>query len=245
LPSFCWGIINAIILSAGKYIVHHEIDILYSLNLVFTGMWFLTVLFILNVIGTLIEKLHHINRYIIWLVLFIFLYFSPSFWMRNQLLYLLPFFVGSFEFGKYNWKSPLWLGVISLCLFVIVLFYFYSFDVSLYKMTDDVLSVKYHFNSLIRYFLGFTGCISSIFICKYLFVLPVVSKIIMGIGKKTLPIYVLHQFILLPNLYIQYSTNNHLSIFIFSLLLLYLSILLYTILQKQRFLKLYLFGETK
>lgn len=53
LPSLCLGIINAIILSGGKYMAHHEIDIPYSLNLVFTGMWFLTVLFIFNVIGAL------------------------------------------------------------------------------------------------------------------------------------------------------------------------------------------------
>ena len=246
LPSLCWGMINAIILSGGKYMAHHEIDIPYSLNLVFTGMWFLTVLFIFNVIGALIEKWASSKRYIAWLFLFLLLYFSPSFWMRNRLLFLLPFFVGSFELGKYKWKScPLWLGVISLSLFVIVLFRFYSFDVSLYRMTADVLSEKYHFHSLIRYTLGFTGCISSIFICKYLFILPGLSKIIIGIGKKTLPIYVLHQFILLPNLYIFYSTNNYILIFIFSVLLVFISIIIYSILQKQRYLKLYLFGETK
>ena len=245
LPSLSWGLIHSILFSGASLIIYHKFNLHFTLNLIYTGMWFLTALFILNVIGAFIEKWTSSKRYVVWLFLFILLYFSPSFWMRNQLLFLMPFFVASFLLRKYKWDNcPLWLGLLSLSIFSIVLLRFYSFDVSLYRMTDDVLSLKYHFHSIIRYLIGIAGCISTCFLCKYLINFPIISNKIISIGKITLPIYVLHQTILLLNLLVKYMTDNYFIIFLMSIFILCLSIFIYYILRKQSLLKYFLFGET-
>lgn len=57
LPSLVWGVFQAILIGTGKLFKGKTLDIYYFSELVVTGMWFLTVLFILCMIGALINTI--------------------------------------------------------------------------------------------------------------------------------------------------------------------------------------------
>lgn len=56
LPSLCWGVFSALLIGGNKIMKGKELDPEYFVVLITTGLWFLTVLFMLSVTGALIER---------------------------------------------------------------------------------------------------------------------------------------------------------------------------------------------
>lgn len=245
LPSLCWGVIGACMMFVLKIITHKEIDIGYLIYLIFTGMWFLTALFFLSVIGIFLYRFVRNYFFICWIVIFIILYFAPPIWMVNEVKFLLPFFVIAIYLRKYDWQHvPLWLLVISLFLFGSSL-YVYNWNFTLYSMNKtDIFTYEYLYMTIVRIVGGVAGIICFLYLSECVGKLHFLSNIFSYIGKVTLPIYVLHQKFLLPLRILNYETNNLFIIFIISIIIVLFSVLVYKIM-KQKFFRMYLFGEIK
>ena len=108
-------------------------ELIYFADLIFMGMWFLTVLFVLSVVGAVIYKVAPDYHILFWSVTYIAVYFVPcGIFLGNELKFLMPFFVLGIFSSHIQWErmSP-WLGAISLVIFAWCSIY-YRFDDSYY-----------------------------------------------------------------------------------------------------------------
>ena len=243
LPSLFWGLINLMIIGGGKLLHHEPIEFDYFAMTLLTGMWFLTILFIFNIIGFAIEKTCPKFRYHIWFIVWFISNLLPCIWMRNETVFLLPFFVVAILFSKNHWeKCGNLIGVVSIVVFIIML-QFYSFDMSLYKMTSEFFTIQYHYYAAIRFCIGFSGCLSTIVIFKLIKSSTILGKILIYLGNISLPIYVIHQNFLNVNEFSQVSTDNILYWLIISIIIIFASIAVYKICTKSKTLGLLMFGE--
>lgn len=230
---FFWG---------GKILGHKALDLGYFFNLFFTGMWYLTVLFMLQVIGASIEHYTPKIKYIVWAIFYLLIYISPDFWMGHELKFLTPFFVLAIALRRYDWsKCSLWIGLLSLMLFVAVM-QFYTFEHSLYKMTDDVFTVRYHQFALIRFIAGLSGSVFVMWLTTYIQQIRYLVRPLIYIGMITLPIYVLHQKFLMINNVCHIQTTNTMSLLLLAIVDITLSVLIYKLLKNNKYLNLILFG---
>lgn len=245
LPSFSWGLVSVIIFLSYKLISNKEHEMLYFINLLFTGMWFLTALFLISIIGIFIQNYYSKYKYWAWSIVYIVINFLPSYATFNQLKYLIPYFVLAMYYSKYDWKQcPLWLFGISLFIFILLL-NIYTFDYSLYKMGgQNVLTFEYYWKSLIRFLSGMTGIICSLYICKWIYQLKRMNYWLIYIGTLTLPIYVLHQYFLFIQKISSYQTSNIIFSLLLSIIIILLSIFSYKILSN-RYIRIFFFGENK
>lgn len=231
----------------GKLLKHSELDAVYFLNLLFTGLWFLTTLFVLTVIGSLIYHLFKTSScfYLSWLAIWAILYLLPDVWIFNQLEFLCPFYVMGIAARNIDLQKlrAVWL------IFAVLLFGLcysrYSFDCSMYSMGWDCLSKEYLYNTCLRIAGGISGIIVSVYLAKLLARMPLGMKMLANVGMMTLPIYVLHQKFLLANVLLKYTTGNVFICTIVSVLLMAITIYAYKILRKNKYIALFLFGETK
>lgn len=168
---------------------------------------------------------------------------SPNFWMGHELKFLVPYFLLAIAFRKYDWsKCPLYIGSLSLLIFVIIM-KFYTFEHSMYRMTDNVFTIRYHLFALIRFIAGLSGSIFVLWMTTYIQCIRQVVKPLTYIGMTTLPIYVLHQKFLILNKIFNISITNIMILLFFTIMDLVLSIIIYKILSKNKYLNLFLFGE--
>lgn len=243
IPSLMWGLFNVILLGGGKMLTHGTVELDYLASLLFTGMWFLTVLFMLSVVGALIEWKTSKYRYCLWLMVYIGINLPPDFWMRKELIAMMPFFVGSMLASKWDWsRIPAWLGIISVTIFF-GLFQIFSFDDTMYRISDEVFTIPYHQSALIRIVIGACGSIAVIWMSKYLVRQAGISRVLIYLGGITLPIYVLHQKFLLPNFYFAYTTSNIFIVVTVACAITIMSIGAYSLLKKNRYIRALLFGE--
>lgn len=244
LPSLCWGIIGACMMLAFKIITHKEIDVSYFVYLVFTGMWFLTALFLLSVIGAILYEYLRKYFYTAWFFVFTILYFIPSAWMINEIKFLLPFFVMAIFCSKWNWQSvPVWLFVLSFILFFVAV-NIYDWSFTLYSMGDmHILTWEFLYKTIVRLIGGISGIVCMLYLNKYIVRIKYLNASLLYIGGVTLPIYVLHQKFLMSSTILNYHTNNLFIICMVSVIIILLSILSYKIL-RHKFFRKYLFGET-
>lgn len=243
LPSLIWGGGACFLVGGVKLLQHKSFDLLYAVDLFFTGMWFLTVLFILSVVGGIIEKAITKFKLLIWCSIFILCNVLPNFWMRNEIIYLLPFFVGSIFLSKKDWsKISTGYGIVALLIFVYFL-YFFTFDDSMYRMQDDFMSLQYHKSAFLRLITGTTGSFMVLWIARYLKHYKRVENQLKYVGCLTLPIYVLHQKFMLWNNYSEIIVDKYVFVFVIAILILYSSCLLYKVLSKNYIISLLLFGE--
>ena len=243
LPSLCWGIIGTGVIFCFKIVAGKELVLSYFISSVFTGMWFLTALFILSTIGAVLYFFMRKYFFLIWCLIFGIIYFIENVWMINEIKFLLPFFVIAIFFRNTNLqKLPFWLFLISAILYIGSI-KIYNWDFTLYSMgKSNIYSWEYLYMTGVRIIGGLSGIICSIFLCKYISQISRLNDILCYIGKMTLPIYVIHQkFLLLPKI-LKYHTDNWSMIFASTILILGLSILLYK-LMKYRIIRKYLFGE--
>ena len=245
LPSFSWGLVSVLIFLSYKLISHKELEMLYFINLLFTGMWFLTALFLISIIGIFIQNYYSKYKYWAWSIVYIVINFLPSYATFNQLKYLIPYFVLAMYFSKCDWKQcPLWLFGISLYIFILLL-NIYTFDYSLYKMGgQNVLSFEYYWKSLIRFLSGMAGIICSLYICKWIYQLKKMNYWLIYIGTLTLPIYVLHQYFLFIQKISTYQNSSIIFNLLLSIIIILLSIFSYKILSN-RYIRIFFFGENK
>lgn len=226
-----------------KLINSKDIEVGYFFYSVFTGMWFLTALFILSVIGIFLYRFVRNYFFLAWASVYSILYFTSPLWMVNEVKFLLPFFVAGIFFSKYDWKHvPLWLFSLSSILFMITI-YVYDWSFTLYTMNESpILTWTYFYKTLVRVIGGTSGIICILYVCKYIGEIRYLNSFLMYLGGITLPIYVLHQnFIDIMKIF-KYETKNVVIIFMVSIIIIVLSIILCKMI-KCRLLKICLFGE--
>ena len=86
LPSICWGIINCIAIIINKTIHNKPIDPLYCIQIITTGLWYLTLLFILSSIGAIIHHNFNKHRWIVWGIIYLIVTFIIPYntWSRDK-----------------------------------------------------------------------------------------------------------------------------------------------------------------
>lgn len=229
-------------MGGGKILGNKTFEIAYFLSLLFTGMWYLTLLFLLQVVGAVIEHFASKFKYIVWLLFYLIVYMAPDFWMGHELKILTPYFILAIALRKYDWaKCSLWIGLLSLMIFVAVM-HFYTFEHSLYKMTDDVFTVRYHQFALIRFIAGLSGSVFVMWLTTYIQQIRYLVRPLIYIGMITLPIYVLHQKFLMINNVCHIQTTNTMSLLLLAIVDITLSVLIYKLLKNNKYLNLILFG---
>jgi fucose 4-O-acetylase-like acetyltransferase len=245
IPSVIWGMIGCSIICANKLLVGKAIELPYVAHLVFTGAWFLTTLFLLQTIGVIVEQCSNKTvRRCIYGLIYVTLYLCPiDLWMLHELKFLMPFFfIGSWA-SRWNWeRMPWWLGLVALVIFV-SLFPRFQFGDTVYMMTDEVASSRYHYQALLRFVMGLTGSMCAVYLCQWIKYLPALARVLGYLGRNTLPIYVLHQYFLNVNRALHIQTTQLLLPLIVAMAIVALSILLYQLLRRNNCLKQLLFGE--
>lgn len=213
----------------------------------FTGLWFLTVLFVLTVIGIFLYKRFRGKVfYLGWFITWGIFYVLPDIWVLNQIEYLLPFYVLGIASHKIKWEViNIGISLVSLIVFCIC-FSNFSFEDSMYMMGSDVFCFPYLYGTMIRLVGGVSGILCSIAFVRFVMMrLCVNISLIPVVGTMTLPIYVLHQKFLVIDKALNYHTSNIVILIFSSLCLLYISIFMYKVLRKNRYAALLLFGEMK
>lgn len=231
----------------GKLLKHKAFEIDYFLNTFFTGLWFLTTLFILTVIGALIYHKFKVTPrfYLSWLFVWAILYLLPDVWVLNQLEFLCPFYVMGIAARNLDLhKVKPWVLIVAVVLFSLCLSR-YTFDCSMYKMGAECLSLQYLRDTGLRIIGGVSGIVISLFFAKLLTNLSFGQAMLAKVGMLTLPIYVLHQKFLLVNLFLKYTTENLCYCALISVLLTAITISAYKILHRNKYIALFLFGENK
>ena len=245
LPSLFWGGFNVLLIIGNKLLNNSNIDIPYFIDLFFSGAWFLTALFIINLIGGIIESCNYRKKIRIWIFCYFIIYSIPPLWMINEIKFLMPFFITGILIKRFEiTRIPIYFFIIMLILFTLC-FHFYDFSYSLYAMQYNIIEVDYHFKSLIRFLSGFSGIVCISFLCHYLspIFIQKLKSFLTYMGTITLPIYVLHQNLLIPNRFLQYQSDSIIIILLITIICILLSIITYKVLCKFTILKLLCFGE--
>ena len=225
---------------------HKPFDVLYFTDILFTGLWFLTVLFILTVIGiVLYKKLKGLDYYIGWLVVWLFFYIMPDVWVLNQIEFLLPFYVLGIIGRNVKWeKMNVGISVLALIGYCIC-FSIFTFDDTMYAMGSDCFSLNYIYGTSLRLVSGFFGILCSLALISCLSELSHRVSKVAAVGAMTLPIYVLHQKLLMVNKVMHLHTDSHVLMIVIALMLVLITIGIYKILHRNRYLALLLYGEVQ
>lgn len=225
---------------------HKPIDKLYFTDILFTGLWFLTVLFVLTVIGIILyKKLKGLGFYIGWLVVWLFFYIMPDVWVLNQIEFLLPFYVFGIIGRKVKWEK-LNVGISVLALIGYCACYsIFTFDDTMYAMGSDCFSLNYIYGTSLRLVSGISGILCSLTFISCLSKLSNRVSKVAAVGAMTLPIYVLHQKFLTLNNVMHLHTDNHVLMILIALMLILITIGTYKILHRNKYLALLLFGEAQ
>jgi fucose 4-O-acetylase-like acetyltransferase len=243
LPSLIWGLFSCFLIGGGKLFSSQHLDFKYFIDLILTGAWYLTLLFILQITGAVIERFYSKYKYIAWGCVYLMIYVAPQLWMMRELKYLMPFFVTAIALRKYDWsKCSYKIGVLFLLIFIATM-KVYTFEHSMYRMPDSIFTTDYHSSAFIRFIAGLSGSICIIWLTSYLQNIKNITILIAKIGIITLPVYVLHQKLLIINGILHISTNNLITLICFTAIDIFLSVMIYKFLNKNKTLSLLLFGE--
>lgn len=163
-----WGLFSCFIIGGSKLFSSQYIDFKYFINLTLTGAWYLTLLFILQIIGAMIERFYAQYKYIAWSVIYLIIYIAPQLWMMRELKYLTPFFIIAIALRKYDWsKCSYKIGILFLLIFIVTM-KVYTFEHSMYRMSDNIFTIDYHLSAFIRFIAGLSGSICVIWLASYL-----------------------------------------------------------------------------
>lgn len=246
LPSLSIGLINVMIIGGSKIIKGKILELDYFCELMFTGLWFLTTLFVLYFIAAVLQRyIKSKYRIIAWLMIYIVLYFLPDIWVFNNLEFLCPFFVIGMKTSSLKWeKTNIWMFLGALIVFICC-FQYYDFSYSLYAMGDDCLNTDYLNKTILRLMSGMSGCIISLYLIKIVssIKVPKLISCIATLGTLTLPIYVLHQKFLTPFRFISLGQCNIAILILITIADVLISIWVYKLLRKNKYVALLLFGE--
>lgn len=245
LPSLFWGLFNVSLMGVNKLLSNKDIEYYYFSNILFTGAWFLTALFIISTIGAFIEYSKSTQKIKIWILCYFIIYFLPPLWMVNEIKFLMPFFIMGILAKRYEITHISISAFLCMFILFIVCSYFYDFSYSLYTMKCNITEADYYLKSLIRFLAGISGITCISYLCMYVSNIPIpkCKEFFSYIGTITLPIYVLHQNFLIPNRFIQYTSNHIIIILLITIGCVFLSIIAYKIIHKSSILRLLCFGE--
>lgn len=244
LPSLTMGAFDVLLIGGAKMLKHKSIDVLYFTDILFTGLWFLTVLFVLTVIGiVLYKKLKGCGFYIGWLVVWLFFYIMPDVWVLNQIEFLLPFYVFGIIGRNIKWeKLNIGISVIALIGYC-ACFTLFTFDDTMYSMGSDCFSLIYICKTSLRLASGILGILCSLAFVGCLLKFSCRVSKVAAVGAMTLPIYVLHQKFLIANEVIHLQTDNYILVVLIAFMLILMTIGIYKILHINKYCALLLFGE--
>ena len=249
LPSLVWGTIGAFIMILFKMYTSKSIDGFYILHLVFVGLWFLTTLFILQVIGALIHKCFYKLPYVLlcWLLVWLIVCFTPNVFVLKYVEAMLPFFVLGFVWKRMKNDIPVFVGLISIIVFYVVSRFFFWSD-TMYSMDVDCFSFSYLKSTILRLVAGLSGIISVLWLVRLLYrfcvrYIKTLEGVVVYIGTVTLPIYALHQKFLIPLRFLPFELPLSIRLTLLPLIIVALSIVFYLLLSKVRLLRMILFGE--
>ncbi len=216
------------------------------LDCLFTGMWFLTVLFILSIVGVVIHK--YCNRYkcIAWIIVYAGILLYGSIWLRDELICMTPFFLLGTLWNKYrhDWNISWKIAILALCVFVYC-YYHFDWNDTMYAMTDDIYSLVWWKSYILRIFAGLSGSILTMYLCIGISKLGKVPMLLSYVGIFSLPIYVLHQKFFMYNRFTDWPDFPIWLTFLSFVLVFLLSIGSYLILRKSSVLRKLMFGEYK
>lgn len=246
LPSLTMGALDVILIGGAKIMKHKSLDLLYFTDLLFTGLWFLTVLFVLTVIGmVLYKKLRGRSFYFGWLVVWLFFYVLPDVWVFNQIEFLLPFYVFGIIGRNIKWeKMNACISVLALIGYCIC-FSLFTFDDTMYLMGSECFSLNYIYGTSLRLASGIFGILCSLAFVGCLSNFGDRVYKLAVVGSMTLPIYVLHQKFLIVNNVIRLQTDNYILMILLALILVVIASEIYKIFSKNRYIALLLFGKVK
>lgn len=247
IPSLFWGIFNMLIINGNKFLNNSPINLVYSFNLVVTGMWFLVVLYVLSVIGGIIYKKYPQYEFLTWGIIYTMILFIPPFWVINEIKYLLPFFLIGYMMKIYKVEEYMFSKnkylIFLICLLIFILFInIFTFDFTVYKTPTDILSIDYFYKYIVRFLSGISGSFICFYICKLFEKTSNIKGYLLRIGITTLPIYVLHQKFLLVSRLFSFDIYMWLIIPLISFIIIEVCIFVYNKLSN-RFIQLLLFGN--
>lgn len=233
VPSLTVGGVNCFFYVLYKIVMNETIDNIYVFHTIITGAWFLTLLFIFRVIGQVLLRCTNNHLFILGSLVILLLYFIPGYWMVNESKYLAPFFLLGYYCRNINIHSCDITNIKFLILFFIIFsafsisFSLFDYEYTMYMMNDDIVSTDYLFKYCIRLVCGLTGSLVVIILCSLVSPRSGWAKYLAYLGTITLPIYVLHQFFLMPNRFLNFNTSNILVFTLLSFFIILLSYLFY------------------
>lgn len=224
------------------------INIGYFANVFFEGLWFLTTLFVLSVIGLLFERKLKSPKlfYLGWFVFYSVIYLLPDFWIFDHLEFLTPFFVLGIILRKIRLNELPWKVLFASCVIFIVTFHYYDFSCSLYELSNNPLNLEYLYKTILRILGGTSGIFLTFFVVRSFTKLNRYPKEFLSkIGFVTLPIYVLHQKLLMINMIFHIQIFYWIILFCLTVFFMYASMIAYKIIRQNKYLGFLLFGEYK
>ncbi|MBQ0108604.1 MAG: acyltransferase family protein, partial [Phascolarctobacterium sp.] len=201
-PMLLWGIGGGIVDNGIGYFTnltpsHHHIY-----RYIF-DFWFLWAVLVISILWAIcVSPDRELNRSTKCLVFVVVLYFAYRF--HGALVgYMFPYFVGGYYFCEYATKGKLTNRYYSLCVccFLVLLcfydrqHYIYISGLNIFRSVNGMIGQSVI--NVYRWCIGFVGCgvIMKALCCKYLGTLTV-RKYFVGLGKYSLQVYILQNFIL-------------------------------------------------
>ena len=152
-------------------------------------------------------------------------------------------FIVAVQLSCFKWEDvKLSIFIPSVYVFAVCFFLFQE-DHALLSVKDYSLTINYNQNIIIRTMAGISGSIIVVYIAKWMYKLHSLNKYIERLGFLSLPIYVVHTQICDINQVIDLRFYNVIYVLVVSLLLVLISLTIYNISSRSKYLKTFLFGE--
>lgn len=250
LPNTSWWMIFSILTLGADWIQQKEFDATFFLSSYTIILWFLPVLYFINVIMGFFTYYNSKKKFIkysgiAYLFIYLCIVLMPDINVIPYLKFLFPFFVLGMFFKKI--KSFLfnnqWLSIILITLYLSLGiiwksdFYVYNTGFNLFSIHDIII------NS-VRFVAGITGICLFMYITHLVSRLPHAAKILSALGMMTLPLYTIQQLIFRLLTKCSNLGGNYPMTLIIATFVVLISIGVYKILRKIPYMNTFLFGES-
>ena len=262
VPILTWAILPLVIFIAAKCLknefsiistIKHYIS--YSLH----SLWFLWAVFWCSLIVIIINKIFK-DKTLIYVLIFAVSFLIPDGYNLQLYKFMFPYFIIGYFYKKYNCQEKLskiynsnYFICTSGAIFFILLYYFER-ESYIYVSKHTILNkdiINQLSIDLYRYFIGFIGSIFTLSLLIKIYniikkqIIFKENNFILTIGKNTMGIYIISNFI---NKYILYRVTSFITypnffiIGIESVLVILISILIIKFIQRYKILNKFLLG---
>jgi len=249
LCSFVLNCCDHSIGTAVYYLKDYVSKVIYS-------FWFLWAIFWCSLFVIIANRFCHDNI-VIYLLGLILTFVIPDYYGLATYKYMFPYFVIGYLYynGTISYKINSLSRIILLCVFVLycILMLFYSTDCFIYTTGYGIIkNGAWDFHQLIidlhRFLVGILGSILIfwLFHFKSLYASTKVNKIFSYIGKNTLELYIISEYLFayfIPKVTFSISSYNLLLSSIECILVLTLSLLLSQLIKQSKFMRKIFFGK--